>query len=70
MLLAMFVLTFLIAIPDTIAGGALLDGITLLTARRTQLGWGPVFRRGFDFIILYFRRFAERQRTKLLSRRR
>ena len=57
MLLPVFVLTFLVAIPNALAGPALHEGITLLAARRTQLlSWGPVFRVGFGFIVLSFRR--------------
>ena len=70
MFLAVFVLTFLVAIINALAGRTLLDGITLLTARRAELGWGPVFRIGFGFIIRPFRRFTERHGTELLSRRR
>ena len=36
MLLAVFVLTILVAIPNALAPVALLEGITLLAARRTQ----------------------------------
>ena len=69
MLLPVFVLTFLVAIPNALAGRALLDSVTLLAARRTQLGWGPVrvvfvFRFGFT---LSFDRFAERHGAELLS---
>ena len=41
--LAMFVLTFLIAIPSTFARRALLEGIALLAALRTHLRRGPMF---------------------------
>ena len=42
MLLAVFVLTFLVAIPNALAPVALLQAISLLTARRTkQFGGGP-----------------------------
>ena len=60
MLLPVFVLTFLVAIPNTLAGHTLLEGVTLLSARRTHLrrGRGPTFRRGFGFIILSFHRFT------------
>ena len=48
MLLSVLVLTFLVAIPNALASVALLEGITLLAARRTQqFGGGPVFRGGF-----------------------
>ena len=69
--LPVFVLTFLITIPDALAGPALHEGIALLAARRTrQLGWGPVFSGGFGIIILLSHRFAERHGTELLSSRR
>ena len=72
MLLAVLVLAFLIAIPNTLAPVALLEGITLFAARRTQLlGIGPIFLGGVCFVvILSFHRFAERHGTKLLSCRR
>ena len=38
MLLAVLVLTLLVAIPNAFAPGALLDGITLLSTRRAELG--------------------------------
>ena len=57
MLLAVLVLALLVTIPNALAGRALLEGITLLSARRTHLG--PIFRGGFGFIFLSFRRFAE-----------
>ena len=49
MLLAVFVLTFLVAIPNAQASGTLLEGITSLAARRAQqLGrGGPIFLVGF-----------------------
>ena len=60
MLLAMFVLAFLIAIPNALAPAALLEGITLLFARRTQLGrGGPIFHVGFGIVILSLRGFTE-----------
>jgi hypothetical protein len=60
MLLPVFVLTILVAIPNALARRALLDGITLLAARRTrQLGLGPVFRGGFGATVLPLRRFVE-----------
>ena len=66
MFLPVFVLALLVAIPNALAGPALHEGVTFLSARRTHLGrGGPPFRRGF--VILSFRRIAERQRTKLLS---
>ena len=69
MVLPVLVLTLLVAIPNALAGPALHDGIALLAARRAQLlGWGPVFRVGFGFIIiLSFRRFSERHGAELLS---
>ena len=61
MLLVVTLLTIPVAIPNTLAGRALLDGITLLFARRTQLGrGGPTFRRGTGTVILSLRRVAER----------
>ena len=46
-LLPVFVLTILAAIPNALAGRTLLEGTTLLSAPRTQqFGWGPVFRGG------------------------
>ena len=58
MLLAVFVLTILVAIPNALAPVALLEGITLLSASRTQqLGrGGPTFRIGFGIILLPFHR--------------
>jgi len=58
MLLPVFVLTILVAIPNAIAGRTILEGVTLLSASRTQqlLGRGPVFRGGF----LFLRGFADR----------
>ena len=60
MLLTMFVLTLLVAVPDALAPVALLQGITLLSARRAQLLGcrdGPSFRGGFaGIIIILFRR--------------
>ena len=44
--LAVFVLALLVAIPNALAGRALLDGIALLAARRTHLG------RGLGIILL------------------
>ena len=68
MLLAVFVLTFLVAIPNALAPVALLECIALLAARRTELGWvGPNFRGGFGAIIFSLRRFAERHGAELLS---
>ena len=68
MLLAVLVLAFLVAIPNAKAAVALLDGITLLAASRTQqFGWGgPIFRgRGFGgIIILPLRGIAERHGAK------
>ena len=40
MLPAVFILTFLVAIPNAFAGRTLFKVIAALTARRTQLGWG------------------------------
>ena len=72
MLLAMFVLTLLVAIPNALAAATLLEGITLRFARRTQLGRGGpiIFRAGFGVIILSFLGFAERHGGDLLSSRR
>ena len=71
MLLPVFVLTILITVPNALAIPTLLEGITLLFARRTQLGRSPVFRGGaFGFIILSFHWFAERHGADLLSCRR
>ena len=47
MLLAVFVLTILVAIPNALAIPTLLEGITSLAARRTTLGLGPIFRGEF-----------------------
>ena len=67
MLLAVFVLAFFVAIPNTFAPVALLEGITFLFARRAQqFGWGPIFRFAFGFIILVFGGYAERHGTELL----
>jgi len=71
MLLAMFVLTFLVAIPNAHAPVALLEGVTLLSASRTQLGrGGPIFLGVFGVILLSLRRIAERHGAKLVSCRR
>ena len=45
-LLAVFVLAFLVAVPNALAPVAQLDGVTLRAARRTQLG------RGWDLNLL------------------
>ena len=70
--LPVLVLTFLVTIPNALAGPALHEGITLRFARRAQLGrGGPIFRGGFGIVILFSHSFlAERQRTELLSSRR
>ena len=64
MLLPVFVLTILVAIPNALAGPALHEGITRLFARRAELGRGLVM---FGFIILSFHRLAERQGAELVS---
>ena len=71
MLLAVLILTLLVAIPNAQAPIALLQSITRLSARRTHLlaRFGPIFRVVcFGVVLLSFRRFAERHRTELLSR--
>ena len=62
MLLPVTVLAVLITIPNALASPALHESITLLAARRTQLGWvgGPIFGIRFGFIVLPFRGLAER----------
>ena len=64
MFLAVLALAFFVAIPNTLAGCALLEGVALLAARRTHLGCGPIFLGGalviFGTIIVSLRRFAER----------
>ena len=73
MLLPVFVLTILVAIPNALTGRTILEGVTLLSARRTQQlgrGRGPTFRRGFGFIILSLHRFTDRNGTKLFGSRR
>ena len=72
MLLAVFVLAFLVAIPNALAGRTLLEGITLLSARRTQLlgRGGPILHSGCGIILLPFHRIAERHGAELLSSRR
>ena len=69
MLLPVSVLAFLVAIPNAHAIPTLHEGITLLAARRTQLGRGcRIFHVGFDFIvILSFCRCAERHGAELLG---
>ena len=47
MLLPVFVLTVLVAIPNALAGPTLFEGIIFLAARRTTLGLGPIFRGEF-----------------------
>ena len=70
MLLAVLVLTLLVAIPNALAPVALLEGITFLAAGRAEfLGrgrglFGPIFLHGFN---LSSHRFGERQRAELLS---
>ena len=57
MLLPVFVLTVLVAIPNALAGPALHEGIAFLSACRTQIGrGGPIFIGvgGFVIIILPF----------------
>ena len=67
MLLAVLVLTLLVAIPDALAPVALLEGITYLAARRAEfLGQG----RGLFgplFLCVSSHRFAERHGAELLS---
>ena len=72
MLLAMLILTLLVAIPNAPAPVAHLQSISLLFARRAELlGFGPIFRSGFGFIFLSsFHRFVDRHGTELLSSRR
>ena len=60
-------LTVLVAIPNALAGRALLEGITFLAARRTQLGRGLILLGGLGIGILPFRRFAERHGAELPS---
>ena len=59
MLLPVFVLAVLVTIPNTLAGSALHEAITLPAARRTQLlgRGGPTLGVGFGIIILSFHRF-------------
>ena len=60
MTLAVFILTFFVAIPNALAGRALLDGITFLSTRRALLGrGGPIFRVGFGFVIVPSHRFPD-----------
>ena len=70
MLLPVTILTILIAIPNALAGPALHEFFTFLTALRTQLlGWGPV-HVGVLVIFgftLSFRSFAERHGAELLG---
>ena len=67
-LLSVLVLTVLIAIPNALAPVALLEGVALLFARRTQLGRGLILLVvGF---ILSFRGFAERHDAELPGSRR
>ena len=47
MLLPVFVLTILVAIPNALAGRALFEGIAAFTARRTHLGVAPISRNRF-----------------------
>ena len=68
MLLTMFVLTFLVAIPNALAPVTHLEGIAFLSTGRTQqFGWGPTFHCGFGTTILPPRRFAERHGPDLLG---
>ena len=72
MLLPVFVLTLLVAIPNALAGRTLLEGtsITLLAARQAQLGRGLILL-GVGITILPVHRFlAERHGAELLSCRR
>ena len=65
MLIAVLILTLLVAVPDALAPVALLEGITLLSARRTHLGRSPsIFRGGFGIVILSSRGIAERHGTE------
>ena len=72
MLLAVLILTLLVAIPNAPAPVAQLQSITLLFASRAEpLGFGPIFWGGFGFIFLSsFHRFADRHDTELISSRR
>ena len=66
--LAVLVLALLVAIPNALAPVALLEGVALLFARRTQLGRGLILLVvGF---ILSFRGFAERHGAELPGSRR
>ena len=68
MLLAVMFLTILVAIPNALAGRALFEGITFLTATPNTAGSGVPLFFGFD---LPFRgRFAERHGAELLCSRR
>ena len=75
--LPVFVLTFLVAIPNAPAGPTLLGGTTFLSAGRTQLlgRGGPIFLVVLVIIsgliiIRTFHRFAERHGSDLSSCRR
>ena len=68
MLLPVFVLTVLVAKPNALAGPALHEVITLLAARRAQLGRGLIFLLGVGITILPVHRLlAERHGAELLS---
>ena len=66
MLPSVMLLTILVAIPNALAGRALFEGITFLSARRTQLGRGLILVLVI-LGILSFHRFAERHGAELLS---
>ena len=70
MLLPVFVLTILVAIPNALTIPTLLEGITLLFAHRTHLCRCSTFRDGSGIFIIPFRRSVERHGAKLFSRRR
>ena len=70
MLLPVFFLTILVAIPNALAIPTFHEAITLLSACRTHLGWDPVFLGGVLVIlglVLSFYRFTEGHGAELLS---
>ena len=67
-LLAVLVLTFLVAIPDALAPVALLESVAFLSARRAHLCRDLILALViFGSIILSLPRFAERHIAELVS---
>jgi hypothetical protein len=67
MFLPVFILAILVAIPNALAIPTFLEGITLLSARRTHLGRSLTLLGILVIFILSFCRFVERHGTEQLG---